>query len=147
MIDKSDNDFLGHNVKGLMMDLVAQWNREMDQAQSLTEFSGIRPSDMRIFGHMRGRPTLLSDVHGALGISRQAAQQSVQRLLEHGVVRVDSAPDSRRDKIVTVTEKGQTLRSFAAEQIRRIELSCRARIGEDGLRHLRQLLMSLSQKQ
>ena len=143
MVDKSDDGFLRHNVKGLMMDLVARWNREMDQAQSFTEFSAIRPSDQRVFGHMRGRPTLLSDFHGALGMSRQAAQQSVQRLIEHGVVRVDPAPDSRRDKIVSVTEKGQSLRSFAAGQIRQIEQSCKERIGTEGLEGLRQLLLAL----
>ena len=143
MVDKIDDSFLRRNVKGLMMDLVAQWNREMDHAQSSTEFSAIRPSDQRVFGHMRGRPTLLSDFHGALGISRQAAQQAVQRLIEHGVVRVDPAPDSRRDKIVSVTEKGQSLRSFAAGQIRKIELDCQERIGSDGLENLRRLLLSL----
>ena len=130
-----------------MMDLVARWNREMDQAQSSTDFSTVRPSDMRVFGHMRGRPTLLSDFHGALGISRQAAQQSVQRLVEHGVVRVDPAPDSRRDKIVSVTGKGELLRGFAASQIRRIEQSCKEQIGADGLESLRRLLILLCAKQ
>lgn len=146
VVDELDNNFLRHNVKGLMMDVLARWNREMDQGQSFTEFSAIRPSDQRVFGHMRGRPTLLSDFHGALGMSRQAAQQSVQRLIEHGVVRVDPAPDSRRDKIVSVTEKGQSLRSFAARQIRQIEQNCEERIGADGLETLRQLLLSLSDK-
>ena len=144
MVDNIDDEFLERNVKGLMMDLVARWNGEMDHAQSRTEFSMIRPSDMRVFAHMRGRPTLLSEIHGALDMSRQAAQQSVQRLIAHGVVCVDSAPNSRRDKIVSVTEKGQALRRFAAGQLRKIERRCEECVGADGLNNLRQLLFLLN---
>ncbi|MEM8541286.1 MAG: MarR family winged helix-turn-helix transcriptional regulator [Pseudomonadota bacterium] len=144
MIDKNDDDFLETNIKGLMMTLIAQWNREMDQQRSATEFADIRPSDMRVFGQLRGKPTKLSDLHKELGFSRQAAQQAVERLVDHGVLKVDQAKGSKRDKIVAVTEKGQGLRILAAQQIREFEAKCDDLIGESGKEKLRELLIQLT---
>ena len=144
MIDKKDDDFLADNVKGLMMDAVARWNRRIDRAQRQSEFASVRPADQRVFAHMRGRPTKLSDFHVALSISRQAAYQSIARLVDQGLVRLEPAPGSERDKLVCVTEKGQRLRTFAAQQIREIEALCAAALGEEGLKELRRLLKRLN---
>lgn len=143
MVDKRDDAFLSDNIKGLMMDLVSRWNRAMDAAQQHTEFSSVRPGDQRLFGYMRGRTTRMSEFHTGLGISRQAAHQSVARLQAGGLVEVRPTPDSARDKSVYITEKGQRLRSFAAQQIREIEGECASVLGDDGLEALRQLLKRL----
>ena len=143
MIEKEDNYFLEANIKGLMMTLLGQWNKEMDQGRDNTEFAEIRPSDMRVFGQIRGKPTRLADLHRALGCSRQAAQQAVDRLVAHGVLRVHLANGSKRDKVVSVTGKGQRLRALAARQIREIEEKCMAAIGAVGTERLRQYLAEL----
>lgn len=143
VIDKKDDRFLGTNLKGMMMTLLARWNQEMDEGRASTEFAEIRPSDMRVFGQLRGRTVKLSVIHRELGFSRQAAQQAVERLVEHGVVQVDLAPDSKRDKIVSITDKGQELRALAARQIREIEARCAAVVGEEDREALRRLLLRL----
>lgn len=84
------------------MTLIAQWNREMDQKRSATEFADIRPSDMRVFGQLRGKPTKLSDLPKKLGFSRQAARQAVERLVDHGALKVDQAEGSKRGKFVNL---------------------------------------------
>ena len=144
MIDKNDNSFLETNIKGMMMTLLGQWNGQMDDGRSQTAFADIRPSDMRVFGQVRGRTVRLSDIHRELGFSRQAAQQAVDRLVDHGVLKVELAAGSKRDKVVSVTEKGQELRQLAARQIREIEDQCAAIIGEDGKETLRELLIKLT---
>lgn len=143
MIDKNDDDFLETNIKGMMMTLIARWNAQMDNGRAGTEFADIRPSDMRVFGQLRGRTVRLSDVHRELGFSRQAAQQAVDRLVSHGVLRVEMAPGSRRDKVVAITDKGQKLRTLAARQIREIESQCAEVLGDAGLKVLRGLLIKL----
>ena len=143
MIEKKDDQFLGTNIKGLMMTLLGQWNKEMDEGRSETEFAHIRPSDMRVFGQLRGRTVKLSEIHRELGFSRQAAQQAVDRLVEHGVLHVELAEGSRRDKVVSITEKGQELRTLAARQIRDIGAGCAEIIGEGDKEALRDLLMRL----
>jgi len=146
VIDKKDNQFLSSNIKGLMMTLLASWNQEMDQRRSETEFADIRASDMRVFGQLRGRSLPLSQIHRELGFSRQAAQQSVDRLVAHGVLQVTLAEGSRRDKTVSITKKGQGLRSLAATQIRDIEREAKEIIGEEGLNELRKALIALASK-
>lgn len=143
MIEKADDDFLGTNIKGLMMTLIAHWNTQMDQARADTEFADIRPSDMRVFGQLRGRSLKLSDIHREMGFTRQAAQQAVDRLVEHGMLKVGLVPGSKRDKAVSITEKGQRWRTIAARQIRDIEASCAQIVGDDGKEALRALLVQL----
>jgi len=143
MIDKKDDSFLEHNLKGMMMTLLGAWNAEMDAGRAETEFADIRPSDMRVFGQLRGRAVPLSVIHRELGFSRQAAQQAVDRLVAHGVVRVDMLEGQKRDKVVSVTEKGQGLRSLAARQIRGFEERCADVLGEEAREALRHALVAL----
>ena len=118
MIDKKDDEFLGQNIKGMMMTLIAHWNAQMDDARAETEFAAIRPADMRVIGQLRGRTVKLSMIHREMGFSRQAAQQAVDRLVVHDMISIHLDPGSKRDKIVKITEKGQRWRSIAATQIR-----------------------------
>ena len=143
MIDKRDDDFLGQNIKGMMMTLLAHWNAQMDDARSETEFATVRPAAMRVFGQLRGRAVKLSMIHREMGFSRQAAQQAVDRLVEHEMISVQPDPDSKRDKIVTITEKGQRWRSIAAAQIRLIEGQIAESLGEEAKERLRHALIDL----
>lgn len=143
VIDKKDDDFLGQNIKGTMMTLLAHWNAQMDDARAETEFAAIRPADMRVFGQLRGRTVKLSMIHREMSFSRQAAQQAVDRLVAHGMLSVEPDPDSKRDKIVTITDKGQRWRTIAAAQIRRIETHAAEVLGEDAREALRKALSDL----
>lgn len=143
MIDKRDNDFLEQNIKGLMMTLLATWNAKMDEARQETEFASVRPADIRVFAQLRGRSVRLSDIHREMGFSRQAAQQAVDRLVSQDMVVVAPVPGSKRDKIVSITDKGQRWRRIAAGQIRRIEAQISQAVGEDGKEALRRLLLDL----
>ena len=143
VIDKKDDDFLGQNIKGMMMTLLALWNSQMDDARAETEFAAVRPADMRVFGQLRGRAVKLSMIHREMGYSRQAAQQAVDRLVGHDMISVHQDPDSKRDKIVKITEKGQRWRTIAASQIRKIEDQIAENLGEDAKEQLRQYLFEL----
>lgn len=143
MIDKRDDSFLGQNIKGMMMTLIARWNAQMDDARVETEFAAVRPADIRVFAQLRGRTVKLSAIHQEMGFSRQAAQQAVERLAAHEMVSVRPEPDSKRDKIVTITEKGQRWRSIAASQIRQIEDQIAGNLGEDTREALRNALSEL----
>ncbi|WP_299210234.1 MarR family winged helix-turn-helix transcriptional regulator [uncultured Tateyamaria sp.] len=146
MIGKTDNDFLGQNIKGLMMTLLAQWNQRMDEARAETEFATVRPADIRVFAQLRGRTIKLSDIHREMGFSRQAAQQSVDRLVAQDMLSVDPVPGSKRDKIVSITDKGQRWRTIAAGQIRGIEDEIADVLGEDGRELIRKCLVELLSK-
>ena len=146
MIDKEDSDFLGQNIKGMMMTLIARWNAQMDDARAETEFASVRPADMRVFAQLRGRTVKLSTIHREMGFSRQAAQQAVDRLVAHDMISVVADPDSKRDKIVTITEKGHRWRAIAAAQIRGIETQIAEVLEEDAREKLRDALIQLVQR-
>lgn len=137
------HEYLDRNIKGLMMDVLGRWNVEMDKRQASTAFAAIRPADQRLFGQLRGRPTPMVDLHKRLGITRQAAHNSILRLVGHGVVDIVQSPENRKNKTVVITEKGQQLRKLAAQSIREIEKDCIKRIGKDRLEMLREILESL----
>lgn len=143
MIDKRDDAFLGQNIKGMMMTLIAHWNAQMDDTRAETEFAAIRPADIRVFAQLRGRSVKLSHIHREMSFSRQAAQQAVDRLLDHDMITVTSVPGSKRDKVVSITGKGQRWRAIAASQIREIEEQIGVAIGADGKETLRQHLGDL----
>ncbi len=143
MIDKSADEFLETNIKGMMMTLIALWNARMDSERAESEFSDIRPSDMRLFGNLRGRSMRLSKIHLEMGYSRQAAQQAVARLVSLGMLKVEPITGSKRDKLVTITAKGQRRRTLAARQIKELEADCADSIGAEGIETLRTLLIQL----
>lgn len=143
VIDKKDDDFLGQNIKGMMMTLIAQWNAQMDDARAETEFASVRPADIRVFAQLRGRSIKLSAIHREMGFSRQAAQQAVDRLVAHDMITVQPDPESKRDKVVRITEKGQRWRTIAAAQIRSIEAHIAETLGEDAREALRHALSAL----
>lgn len=143
MIDKKENAFLGENIKGLMMTLIAKWNMQMDEARAETEFATVRPADMRVFAQLRGRTLKLSQVHKEMGFSRQAAKQAVDRLVDQDMLAITQDPLSKRDKLVKITEKGQRWRSIAAKNIRQIETDIAAAIGDDARETLRKALITL----
>lgn len=143
MIDEKDDAFLSQNIKGLMMTLIAHWNAQMDEARAKTEFAAVRPADIRVFAQLRGRRVKLSDIHREMGFSRQAAQQAVERLVQQDMIAVMPDPDSKRDKIVSITEKGQRWRAIAAAQIRTLEAQIADTLGAEDREALRQSLARL----
>lgn len=143
MIDKKDDAFLGQNIKGMMMTLIARWNARMDDARAGTEFAEVRPADIRVFAQLRGRTVKLAQIHLEMGFSRQAAQQAVDRLVGHDMISVAADPSSKRDKLVSITDKGQRWRTIAAAQIRQIEAEIAEAIGDEAREAFRGYLSSL----
>lgn len=143
MIDESDDAFLGQNIKGMIMTLIARWNIQMDERRADTEFAAVRSADMRVFGQLRGRTVKLSDIHREMGFSRQAAQQAVDRLVSHEMIAVAPVAGSKRDKVVSITQKGQRWRAIVASQIRQIEAQIADAIGQDSKETLRKHLADI----
>lgn len=142
-IDKKADSFLSQNIKGMMMTLISRWNAQMDDARADTEFSDVRPSDIRVFAQLRGRTVKLSVIHREMGFSRQAAQQAIERLVGHDMITVTPDAQSKRDKLVSITEKGQRWRTIAAEQIQQVEADIANTIGDEGKEALRGYLSQL----
>ena len=131
------------NIKGLVQDLTEKLDARMDALIVGTPVEHIRPSDKKTFMLIARHPRTISELARALRITRQAAHKSVLRLIEHGVIELQPAPDSKRDKIPIVTEKGQQIRRIAAQNLEKIEAEIEAKISKQRLEEFRETLIEL----
>jgi len=83
-----------------------------------------------------------SDIATTLRVSKQAVQQAVKVLVAKGFVRIVADPDSRRQRRVVFTPRGEAMRDLAAEGLRRIEAELARRIGRARLAALHRALES-----
>lgn len=73
--------------------------------------------------------TRQADMAKQLRVSKQAVQQALKALIAKGLVQVDPDPDNGRQKVVSLTVKGQEMRRIAREGIRTLEQALARRIG------------------
>ena len=135
------------NIKGLVQDVVEMLDERMAKLREGTPLEGVRPSDAKTFMLAARHPRTISDIAKAMNVSRQAVHKSVQRLQDRGAVSLHPAPDSRRDKIVVITQTGHDARKLVANNIAIIEQEIENRIGKVRLENLREILKDMLSQQ
>lgn len=133
-----------NNIKGLVQDLTEQLDARMAELRVGTPFESVRPSDVKTFMLVARHPRTVSDVARALSVSRQAIHGSVRRLMKRGMIELQPAPGSRRDKIAAVTEEGHVARREVARNLGILESELKSRIGSERLEILRSILVELT---
>jgi DNA-binding MarR family transcriptional regulator len=131
------------NIRSLLHYVTTGIDARMEGYRRGTRYESVRPSDVRVFVLAQREPRTMADIAKVLGISRQAVQMSIKRLVALNVLELELAPGNHRDKLVMVTERGQAARLAASQQIDRLETECVKVIGADGLATLRHLLQAL----
>ncbi|MEM7271255.1 MAG: HTH domain-containing protein, partial [Pseudomonadota bacterium] len=82
-----DEKFFGDlsgSVRVLMQDVSEKLDERAAQYRAETPMRPVRPSDARVAALVARRPRGLPEIAERLGISRQAAHRSIQRLQEMG---------------------------------------------------------------
>jgi len=140
MTDKRTEDFLATSIKGLL-----QYTMEWMEARNteLLEQAGVvgTPAEIKLFASLRGRERTISELSRALGVTRQSVHNTVHKLVNAGLVQLTPSPNSKRDKLVVVTDQGQETRKLAAKNLRQIEQELAQRIGKQDLESLRAILL------
>ena len=140
-MDDKKNEMAQNNIGGLVQDLAEKLDAMANELREKTVFSGTRPADAKAFMLISRHPRGLTDLAGALDVSRQAAHKSIQRLVAAGVVSYDFNEGSRRDMIATLTDKGMEARKIGLEIAAKVEAHIAERIGREGTEDLRELLI------
>lgn len=78
-----------------------------------------------------------------MSITRQAAHNSVLRLIEHDFVELSSVAGNKRDKLVAVSPLGKQGQVFAARKLKVLEKEIVEKIGKRKLEQLRKILLEL----
>jgi DNA-binding MarR family transcriptional regulator len=144
MVDKKDNLPKQSNIKGLTQDFVEKLDLKMHDMRKGTVWEHVRPADAKLFMLSARHQRSIADLSKALGVSRQAAHKSVQRLVGYGVIELRRLPENNRDKIVVITELGNEARIMAAKSLRTIESDIEQKIGKERMEALRQTLLDLN---
>ncbi|WP_421724898.1 MarR family winged helix-turn-helix transcriptional regulator [Bauldia sp.] len=133
-----------NSVRGLVQDLSERFDAMSNALRKETAFAETRPADAKTFMLISRHPRGLTALATALGISRQAAHRSVQRLVDAGLVSFDYAEGSQRDMIAGLTKKGLGARAVGLRIAREIDAYVEKKVGKEGLETLRDLLLKLA---
>ena len=87
--------------------------------------------------------TRITTLAERVGVSKQAIGNVVGELEAKGYVRREVDPQDRRAAVITYTTAGWAFLQDAHEVKREIEAEYTARLGEQGMQELRQLLLQL----
>lgn len=78
-------------------------------------FDDVRPVHGFAFARISGARATTSDLAAHLGVTKQAAAQLVEHLVEHGYLNREADPSDGRARLLVLTERGQAC-TVAAEQ-------------------------------
>lgn len=78
-------------------------------------FDDVRPVHGFAFARLSGAPTTAAELATHLGVTKQAAAQLVDHLVEHGYLRREPDPTDRRARLLVLTERGHAC-TAAADQ-------------------------------
>jgi DNA-binding MarR family transcriptional regulator len=131
---------LGLSLKALLRENL-QWIED-EQARLLQDspFANASKAEIKLFAALRGESRSIAELSRYLGVSRQAAHQTVHKLINHGVVELITSEQNRREKIVVITERGQQARALTALHFQQIEGQVANRLGDKSLHQLKTLL-------
>lgn len=95
-----------------------------------------------IFAHLDADGTRPSELARRIGVTRQAVHQTVNELIDMGLVQLSPDPTNRKAKLVALTSQGKENVKAALEIFTELEDQLSHRIGPEQVENLRQALES-----
>ena len=140
MADAKTNPQLRESIKALLRDSLAWIEQEQLKLLKDSPYASASNAEMRLFAALRGKSRSISELSRYLAVSRQAVHQTVHKLIERGIVRLETAQSDKREKLVVITDKGREVQEITARHFRIIESKMARNIGRKNVELLRELL-------
>ena len=140
MVDAKTDLQLRESIKALLRDSLDWIEQEQLVLLQDSPYASASNAEMRLFAALRGKSRSISELSRYLSISRQAVHQTVHKLIERGIVRLEPAESNKREKLVVITDKGREAQKITAEHFRIIENRMARNIGRNNVEVLRRLL-------
>jgi DNA-binding MarR family transcriptional regulator len=106
----------------------------------------VRPPHGRVLEFLDDTGTQVSELARRAQITKQSMAELVAHLERHGYVERIPDPADRRAKLVRATARGREVYAIAREFVSETEQDWTARLGEDKMRRLRELLEELNDR-
>ena len=107
-------------------------------------FDDLRPAHGFAFARLAPDGATITQLAGHLGVTRQAAAQLVDELLDRGYVRRSRHPDDARARLITLTDRGWACTRAAEAAIADTVRPWAAILGEARLRELQDELLRIA---
>jgi len=121
------------------------FNRIILDAVEKEGYTDLTPALLGIFAHLaEAEPMSVSTLAAALGSSRQALHKSIGKLEAMGYVTLQTRPPNRKEKIVVLSARGETLVALAQRVIARTEGEMAAFLGAEAFEEYLQRQMRLT---
>jgi MarR family transcriptional regulator for hemolysin len=125
-----------------LRDTSKYWRQAVDRR--LNRLGASQASFMTIAAAAQARlPLSQSELADTLAISRASMVQTIDRLVQGGLVKRESAASDRRVKRIVITDAGARLYTVIKEEVAAIRRQLLANIERDKLVHLTELLEKL----
>lgn len=107
-------------------------------------FDDVRPLHGFAFARISGGPTTTSDLATHLGVSKQAAAQVVDHLVQRGYLRRESNPADGRARFLVLTEHGRACTVAADEAAGNVVEQWRHQLPQHQFEQLQDALLRLA---
>lgn len=104
----------------------------------------VRAPHGNVFGYLDAEGTPVSELARRAQITKQSMADLVAHLERHEYVERVPDPRDRRAKLVRATARGQEVYAIARDVLAELEREWTARLGEERMRQLRELLGALN---
>jgi DNA-binding MarR family transcriptional regulator len=131
------------NLRSLILYLGDGMDARLAGYRKGTRYEKVRASDVKVFTFAYRTPRTISELSRMMNISRQAVHASVHRLRELKVVDLVPVEGDKRERLVTLTDRGQHAQRTAVEQLEWLEAEVAEVLGNDGLEQFREMLVKL----
>src|SRR5829696_7981507 len=118
-------------------------NDDIERNLAARGHSQLRATHGNVFQFLDDAGTRVSVLATRAQVTKQSMGELVAHLEAHGYVERVPDPSDRRAKLVRATARGRETIPIALGAIADMEERWRARVGEDGMRRLRELLDSI----
>lgn len=126
------------------VDLVSKHHAELRQAvlqkYEMTHDRTFNSMETRMINILSSRKMSVSELARETRISRQGAHQWVKKLNEEGYVSTDSNSRSKRDRILVLTKKGETLHSEMESIKIQIDEELESKLGKENFKLMKKLM-------
>ncbi len=131
---------LSQNIKAHLLSKYEWYEAKLLQQLQAQGYASLTPSQVRVFGRLKGEPKNISDLAKVLQVSRQAAHKSVGGLVELGLLELTLCTDNKSAKVVNITREGHKMRKIAGKIMADIEAGIAAKVGEREYQILKKVL-------
>ncbi len=130
-------DDAGTEVVALVLLAAHQLVEQIQQGVRDRGFKDVRPAHGFAFACLASGGATIVDLAAHLGVTKQAASQLVQQLLDSGYVNREAAPDDGRARLITLTERGRSCTRAADDAARHTVDQWRGKTSPEALTTLR----------